>query len=331
MKNGIYLIRNRINGKCYIGKMQGYIKSRINQHLSGKCKGSRALYNAIKKYGKENFSYEILYSGVNPDLLPNFEKALIRIYKAKFPNGYNLTDGGEGLSGFVFPNDSKVFSAETKRKRSESVRKTFTESPEIWFEAQRKATEAAAEKNKGKPRPAETRDKISIGHRKPDYTEMHDFFFSLPADMHMSIKRQMLREKFPDVGESTLSHRIHKWTGIKSVKEHPARPHVYKFFLSLPSDMPLPKKRRLLHTEFPGVTRKLLNRWLNKWSGTKTLKRHPDYQDAYNYFLSLPADMPLSEKRRLLREQFPNVKRPTLNKWTRQWKPSELTPKGEQK
>ena len=85
--------------------------------------------------------------------------------------------------------------------------------------------------------------------------------------------------------------------------------------------MPLPKKRHLLQKEFPNIRKYLLNRWLNKWSGTQTLIRHPDKVPAREFFLSLPADMPLPEKRRLLREKFPNVKRGTLNKWTLNWQP----------
>ena len=166
----IYLIRNLINGKCYIGKTIN-LKRRIYEHFMGHSEGCKLLSRAIKKYGKENFSVEILHEGIIPELLDEFEIQAIKEHNTKAPRGYNLTDGGEGLSGFVFPKDSKTFSAETKRKRSESVRKTFTESPEIWFEAQRKATEVAAEKNKGKPRPAEIREKISIGHRKSDYSE----------------------------------------------------------------------------------------------------------------------------------------------------------------
>ena len=324
MRSGIYLIRNLINNKCYIGKFQGYIISRINQHLAGKSPGCKALNNAVKKYGKDNFAWEILYYDSKPEFLHHLEKLLIRIYKTKSPNGYNLTDGAGGIPGYVFPKDSKMFSEETKHKRSESLKKTFAESPEIWFEAQRRATEAAAEVNRGQKRPSEIRNKISIGHRKPDYEEMHDYFLSLPTDMHLSEKTRLLREKFPAVKNSTLYFRIRQWTDIKGKKQHPAYPEVHKFFLSLPADMPLPKKRHLLQKEFPNIRKYLLNRWLNKWSGTKIGKRYPDKVPARELFLSLPANMVLSEKRSLLREKFPNVKRGTLNKWTRQWKPSEL-------
>ena len=71
-------------------------------------------------------------------------------------------------------------------------------------EAQRKATEATAEVTRGQERPVEVRNKIGISHRKPDYTEMQDFFLSFPADMHLSEKTRLLREKFPAVKNSTL-------------------------------------------------------------------------------------------------------------------------------
>ena len=44
---------------------------------------------------------------------------------------------------------------------------------------------------------------------------------------------------------------IRQWTNIKGKKQHPDRPEVHQSFLSLPSDMPLPKKRHLLQKEFP--------------------------------------------------------------------------------
>ena len=179
-------------------------------------------------------------------------------------------------------------------------------------EAQRKATEATAEVTRGQERPVEVRNKIGISHRKPDYTEMQDFFLSFPADMHLSEKTRLLREKFPAVKNSTLIVQ-------KSIS------------LSLtPLRYAIAKKRHLLQKEFPNIRKYLISRWLNKWSGTKTGKRHPDYSEANNLFLSIPSDMLLSEKRRLLYEKFPNVKRNTMNKWTLNWQ-SELTPKGDPK
>ena len=281
-------------------------------------------WEAIQHYGTNCWRPEILWDGLTHDEANIYEQLEIRDNETLYPYGYNMVYGSEQ-------------SEETIRKRTESLRrnppmlgKTHSEATcqrlsEIGktnpasIEARKKGTLAAAEKTRGVKRPAEVCDKISISHRKSDYTEMHDFFLSLPADIHMSIKRRLLRGRFPNVGESTLSHRIHKWTGIKSTRENPNRPDVYKFFLSLPTGIPLPQKRHLLHKEFPNVSRKLINRWLNKWSGTKTLIRHPDKVPAREFFLSLPVDIPLSEKRRVLYEKFPNVKRNTMNKWSLTW------------
>ena len=91
----IYLIRNLINGKCYIGRTIN-LKDRLRAHFRGYAKECRHLANAIKKYGKENFTVEILHEGIIPELLPDFERKAIEEYNTKTPNGYNLTDGGEG-------------------------------------------------------------------------------------------------------------------------------------------------------------------------------------------------------------------------------------------
>ena len=205
------------------------------------------------------------------------------------------------------------------------MKKAFAESPEIWYEAQRLATEAAAAKTRGVPRPKDVRDKISVGHRKDDYATMHAFFLSLPTGMHLSEKTRLLRERFPDVNHSTFYFRLRKWTDQKGSKRLRAYQEVYEFFLTLPEDMPLPRKRHLMREEFPNVRRYLINRWLRKWSGSTTRSPyHPDYPDAHNYFLSLPTDMSLPEKRLLLHKEFPNVKRFTLNKWIRQWSGTKI-------
>ena len=69
----IYLIRNTVNDKAYIGKtaQHNVEKRRINQHLKGN--GSLVLGRAVKKYGKNAFVYEILHDGIIPELLDSYE------------------------------------------------------------------------------------------------------------------------------------------------------------------------------------------------------------------------------------------------------------------
>ena len=92
----IYLIRNLINNKCYVGlSIHDAKKTRIRQHLSGK--GSKLVKEAIEKDGIDAFHTEIISDGMPVELLPEIEKHTIQRYNSKAPNGYNLTSGGEGV------------------------------------------------------------------------------------------------------------------------------------------------------------------------------------------------------------------------------------------
>ena len=68
MKIGsIYIIKNYINDKVYIGQTTMTVRERFMTHMKPSiCKRTptRKLYNAINKYGRENFYYEILEENV---------------------------------------------------------------------------------------------------------------------------------------------------------------------------------------------------------------------------------------------------------------------------
>lgn len=94
----IYKITNNINGKIYIGKTVKSIERRFWEHKNNAKKGRKtALYNAIRKYGEDNFSIEII---CNCNTLEELnEKEIYYINKfnsSKSKYGYNLTSGGDG-------------------------------------------------------------------------------------------------------------------------------------------------------------------------------------------------------------------------------------------
>ena len=98
MKTGIiFVIKNNINEKVYIGQTTSDIKTRFNQHLKNSTLKSRnyKIYNAIKKYGKSNFSIEVLEENININELNDKEIYYIQKYDS-FNNGYNSTKGGDG-------------------------------------------------------------------------------------------------------------------------------------------------------------------------------------------------------------------------------------------
>lgn len=117
--SGIYLFRNKINGKCYVGQSIK-IRKRFLQHMQKfKEDFQYPLYKALNKYGLENFEFEILETFEKLDLetlretLNNREIYWIEYYKS-YNNGYNQTLGGEATSGWK-PTE------ETKKKISESL------------------------------------------------------------------------------------------------------------------------------------------------------------------------------------------------------------------
>ena len=99
LKTGtIYIIKNTINDKVYIGQTTMSVHERWKAHLkpsTHKLKGKYKLYNAMNKYGKENFYYEILEENVPIDELNQREIDYIAQYDSYF-NGYNSTKGGDG-------------------------------------------------------------------------------------------------------------------------------------------------------------------------------------------------------------------------------------------
>lgn len=92
----IYMVTNKINGKKYIGQtLRDDIKIRWSYHKSmQKNSIGHYLYNAYKKYGIENFKFEIICICFDEDC-NKYEIDYIKKYNTISPNGYNLKSGGE--------------------------------------------------------------------------------------------------------------------------------------------------------------------------------------------------------------------------------------------
>lgn len=91
----VYKIKNLINGKVYIGKDASRDHHRWYYHRWAYNKPhvadyDKILYRAFRKYGVENFSYEILQESDAPDLLNEIETYFIGSYQSCDPEyGYN--------------------------------------------------------------------------------------------------------------------------------------------------------------------------------------------------------------------------------------------------
>jgi len=93
---GIYKITNLINGKAYIGQSQN-IEERFVEHLHHHSENAYDIGKALYKYGKENFSFEVLEE-CSPDKLDELEDYYIIKYNT-INSGYNNLRGGKTCSG----------------------------------------------------------------------------------------------------------------------------------------------------------------------------------------------------------------------------------------
>ena len=97
---GIYKITNLETGECYIGQSVD-VKKRIYDHLKAACgvdtPKDNLLYQAMKKYGIENFSIELLQECSNQELNQK-EKYFIELYQS-YIYGYNKTSGNKTRAG----------------------------------------------------------------------------------------------------------------------------------------------------------------------------------------------------------------------------------------
>jgi len=92
----VYEHVNKVNGKKYIGITCKNVKTRWGKDGSG-YKYSTYFYNAIKKYGWENFEHNIIKTELSEAEAKGLEIDLIAKYKTTNSNfGYNLTFGGQG-------------------------------------------------------------------------------------------------------------------------------------------------------------------------------------------------------------------------------------------
>lgn len=128
----IYLLRNKINGKCYVGQTTRHdVNVRLREHRKeskhdGYGRYKQPIHKAIKKYGWDNFDRFILEKCNEQESLNLAEQYWIEHYSAISPLGYNLTYGGRGgrLSEEV---KAKISKSQCGKKRTPEVKRKMSD------------------------------------------------------------------------------------------------------------------------------------------------------------------------------------------------------------
>ena len=132
VKSHIYVIKNKINDKVYIGQANthrlnknkyryfGYI-GRFNDHISEALSNTKKkqcwyLNNSIRKNGKDNFCIELIET-CDIDKADEREIYHINEYNSMYPNGYNLTKGGKNFTELNIERDLELNDTKEKRGR----------------------------------------------------------------------------------------------------------------------------------------------------------------------------------------------------------------------
>ena len=140
----IYKITNTQTDKCYIGQTRshrlnhnkyrpfgymGRFRDHINEAYSNKKKQSWYLNSSILKYGQDVFKCELLKT-CSVSELDTYEQQFISEYDSKYPNGYNLTDGGKvftTMKDVDFEKTAPPPRGEKNLKRSDHTKKLISE------------------------------------------------------------------------------------------------------------------------------------------------------------------------------------------------------------
>ena len=110
----LYVVRNKENGKCYVGQTKHPVGKRLYAHS----KESKSLLGkAMRKYSEDAFEV-FVFAEVPIALIDVFEIQMIALLDSGAPNGYNLHLGGKGRGVVVSDMTRAKISASKKGKPS---------------------------------------------------------------------------------------------------------------------------------------------------------------------------------------------------------------------
>ena len=268
----IYMIKNTINGKCYIGQTTKSAKKRIRSHFR-KNSGCPLLGKAIKKYGSDAFTVKILHNGVLDIFLDDLESASIKKYNTLAPCGYNLDSGG---------NKNKVLSDETRRKMSEA-RKGKTLSVEhkqklskankdnkhfLGKKHSKESKRKISESLRGKTHTDTTKRKISEAHKGKKHTKEHRIKLSESRRdfTHTeATKRKMSEARKGNKNRLGIKHTEATKQHLSESTAHPKRTIAFDILEKVDESTSLAEQRAFLRQKFPDIPYQLVYKWVKAY------------------------------------------------------------------
>jgi len=115
----VYKITNLVNGKLYVGKTDN-IRKRWNGHKTAARRQDpndfTILHRAMRKYGFDNFKIERLSEHMGEEVALAEEVRMIAELNTRDRSiGYNMTEGGDGASGYKFTDEQRKKLSKAKK------------------------------------------------------------------------------------------------------------------------------------------------------------------------------------------------------------------------
>ena len=176
----VYKITNTVNDKVYIGITSKSLKERFSWHMRDCRKGTRKkLYSAIRKYGEDKFSIELVEKA-KADTIVEREEHYIDAYDS-YKNGYNASPKSGGIHKHT--NKAKKLMSEkaTGRKQSKETQKKKSKRMKAWWDglSEEERKEHAHHANKGRKHTTEFREncrerRLGTTHSEETKQKMRD-------------------------------------------------------------------------------------------------------------------------------------------------------------
>jgi group I intron endonuclease len=210
----VYLLTNKIDGKRYVGITTKSLEKRFAQHVSmanSNVRTSRQLIvRAIKKHGESNFIAEILEMCEDKETLCEREMHWIETLKtrANFEghNGYNLTDGGEGLRGYIASDETRELMRKAHLKENLS-------------DTSRQAISVAARRRYFDGHGAHMRSRRKRGEQHPFYKRTWRKDFTVTQETREKISRASTGKKLSEEHKRSISDSLRGRPGVNNGKK----------------------------------------------------------------------------------------------------------------
>ena len=231
----IYLHKNKINNKIYIG--QTCQKPQYRWNNGNGYKQCSYFYSAIQKYGWDNFEHIILENNLTAQQANQKEEEYIKYYKSNEKQfGYNLSAGGNNHKE-ISESTRKKFSNHAKNRwEDESIRNKMSQiMKEKWqdpkyIQLQRKSRENALKKihqegktsfisDEGKKRISDARKKYIAQHGTPTQGKGHsEATRKILSEQKIGKKNPMYGKKHTEEWKQMMSQKMTGRSGTTNRK-----------------------------------------------------------------------------------------------------------------